>query len=335
MRALRRRLMMSGSKKDFSKVPFYSHALEDGVFTFNILVDKSDITQLSYAINDPTFTDNLVTTVNEDSKTVQVVVPVQEGDVVYWKGLGDRYNNNTPNYNDDVFESTGLYEVGGNLMSLVCPDVSSFIANIFPDVVQTYCFRNFFRNETNLVSCDNLVIPVSTCKEEGCKRLFYGCSSLVNPIKVLPATTIEKQCYMSMFGFCSNLTSGPELPARTLAQQCYEAMFQGCTSLTTAELPVIPTWTPSACKSMFYDCSELSYVKALIKNIAADMTSNWMKGVKNEPECIFVKNIDAVWTTTGDGGVPSNWTLIYFSPSTGKYYLSDKTTECDDHGNVI
>jgi len=60
---------------------------------------------------------------------------------------------------------------------------------------------------------------------------------------------------------------------------------------------------------------------------------NWVNGVASTG--IFVKNIDATWTTTGASGVPTNWTVIYYDPSTGYYYLSDKTTRCDDHGNPL
>ena len=50
---------------------------------------------------------------------------------------------------------------------------------------------------------------------------------------------------------------------------------------------------------------------------------------------IFVKNINATWEVSDTHGVLSGWTILYFDPSTEKYYLSDKTTECDENGNVI
>ena len=415
MSTFRIRLMMQSSKENFSKVPFYSHALEAGSFTLHLLVDTSDISLISYSINDPSFS-NAFEISNVDSQTVDITVPVQKGDVVYWKGLGSRYNN-TPNYNDDVFESTGLYEVGGNLMSLVCPNTSSFYANKFPTVIENYCFRNFFRNETELVSCDNLVINATTCGVESCKRLFYGCTSLVNPIKVLPATTLGKQCYMSMYANCSSLILGPELPATALSEQCYSNMFESCTSLVDA--PVLPalvltngskcyqcmfqdctslTIAPSlpatilgsycyssmfkGCSSlitapelpskslmsycyvnmfqnctsltesptisvnstggaywlqyMFSGCTSLNYIKFIstIAVFSSIASKEWVKNVNSNG--IFVKHINDTYNeTVGINGVPTNWTIIYFDPSTEKYYLSDKTTECDDHGNVI
>lgn len=351
--------MAVNSKKNFSKVPFYSHALEAGTFTLHLLVDTSDISLVLYSINDSSFSHAFEVS-NVNSQTVNITVPVQEGDVVYWKGCGSRYNNNTPNYNNDVFESTGLYEVGGDLMSLVCPDLTSLYANDFPTVIEAYCFRNFFRNETKLVSCDDLVISATTCKQEGCKRLFYGCTSLVNPIKVLPATTIERQCYHTMFSECSNLVSTPELHAIRTAYQsffgmfdncvalmaasklsatildysCYNSMFKNCTSLTKAPELLAATLGQYSYDHMFEGCSSLNYIKAIFTTTPTLDTSNsWVKNVAATG--IFVKHIDATWHVRGVNGVPNNWTIIYFDPSTEKYYLSDKTTECDDHGNVI
>ena len=351
--------MAGNSKKNFSKVPFYSHALEAGTFTLHLLVDTSDISLVLYSINDPSFSHAFEVS-NVNSQTVNITVPVQEGDVVYWKGCGSRYNNNNPDYNDDIFESTGLYEVGGNLMSLVCADTASIHTNEFPTVIETYCFRNFFRNETKLVSCDNLVITATTCKEEGCKRLFYGCSSLVNPIKVLPATTIGKQGYDSMFYGCSNLVSAPKLYAIGIAMQgfrgmfedcvaliaapklyatildssCYNSMFKNCTSLTKAPELLAATLGQYSYDHMFEGCRSLNYIKAIFTTTPTSNTSNsWVSGVATTG--IFVKHIDAAWNVTGIHSVPNKWTIIYFDPSTEKYYLSDKTTECDDYGNVI
>ena len=52
--------------------------------------------------------------------------------------------------------------------------------------------------------------------------------------------------------------------------------------------------------------------------------------------CIFVKHIDAIWTTTGNNGVPTSWTIIYYDPALDKYYTDQtKSQECDDHGNPI
>ena len=73
--------------------------------------------------------------------------------------------------------------------------------------------------------------------------------------------------------------------------------------------------------------------------LATDISANgclgyWVSGVPSSG--IFVKNINATWTTTGNSGVPTNWKIIYYDPALDKYYLDQqRSQECDDHGNPI
>ena len=72
------------------------------------------------------------------------------------------------------------------------------------------------------------------------------------------------------------------------------------------------------------------------KTIGVQSLINWMTSVPNVSTSIFVKHIDATWTDTGNSGVPSNWTIIYYDPAVDKYYTDQtRATECDDHGNPI
>jgi hypothetical protein len=67
-----------------------------------------------------------------------------------------------------------------------------------------------------------------------------------------------------------------------LASYCYNVMFSGCTSL--------------------------NYIKAMFTTEpSATYTSNWVKNVAANGT--FVKNAAATWTTTGNNGVPSGWTV--------------------------
>lgn len=112
-------------------------------------------------------------------------------------------------------------------------------------------------------------------------------------------------------------------------------MFARCSNITKA--PAILTTTLSAInpfRTMFIDCKKLSYIKAMfLTTPSKSYTLGWVNGVASNG--IFVKHINATWTNTGKDACPSGWTVIYYNPETNKYYLSDKTTECDDHGNVI
>ena len=85
-----------------------------------------------------------------------------------------------------------------------------------------------------------------------------------------------------MFYGCTNLTTAPVLPATTLVQSCYSSMFRGCTSL--------------------------NYIKATFTTTpSSTYTSNWVNGVSATGT--FVKNSAATWTTTGNNGIPTGWTV--------------------------
>ena len=138
-----------------------------------------------------------------------------------------------------------------------------------------------------------------------------------------------------MFNGCSNHASTfKEIKAPTLHEQSMNRMFYGNGKLTKA--PDILSTTASGnyvIQFCFYNCTKLEYIKCLLTSKSSTTFATWVNGVASSG--IFVKHINATWTDSGANGVPSGWTVIYYNPSTDKYYLSDKTTECDDHGNVI
>ena len=220
------------------------------------------------------------------------------------------------------------------------------------------CYSSMF------YGCSSLTTPPllhATVMEADCYlQMFQGCTSLATA-PTLNATTLAYSCYRAMFYGCTSIVTAPSLPATTLADRCYQAMFQGCTSLATAPLLPATTLKPYCYYSMFQGCTSLTgtfilpatvattqcYVNMLrcnptyIKMLLIDLGStnaliSWLYGVANESSRILVKHIDAVWTTTGSSGVPTNWTVIYYDPAVDKYYTDQtRATECDDHGNPI
>ena len=192
------------------------------------------------------------------------------------------------------------------------------------------CYHDMFSGCTSLTAAPAL--PATTLANSCYGSMFDGCTSLTTAPELL-ATTLASYCYFHMFNGCTSLTTAPQLPATTLTNNCYWSMFEGCTSLTTAPALPATTLTSSCYDYMFRYCNALNYIKALFITYSSSYTRYWVQNVSSTG--IFVKNINATWTTTGTTGVPSGWTIIYFDPSTEKYYLSDKITECDDHGNHI
>ena len=200
-------------------------------------------------------------------------ITVNSGETIRFKGNNSTYNKNT------FSSSTAGFEVEGNIMSLIYGD--DFKNN--STISSIYTFASLFRDCTNLVSAENLI---------------------------LPATTLAYDCYYGMFQGCKSLTQAPVLPANSLARDCYRYMFAGCTSLTKApELPA--TILETGCYSyMFQDCSNLNYIKCLATDISAtNCTQGWVDGVAETGT--FVKSLNMSGWTTDKDGIPRRWAVIH------------------------
>lgn len=168
------------------------------------------------------------------------------GDTLLVKGENAQYNGNN-------FTSTGQFNVYGNIMSLLSGDNFSGVTAL----ASSSTFVALFKNNYNLVSAENLVLPATTLAEYCYRDMFSGCTSLTTAPE-LPATTLAGSCYSSMFNGCTSITTAPELPATALVSWCYSSMFYGCRSLTTApELPAT-TLTDDCYKEMFRNCTSLT-----------------------------------------------------------------------------
>ena len=193
------------------------------------------------------------------------------------------------------------------------------------------CYRTMFRDCSSLTQAPEL--PATTLADYCYSNMFRGCSSLTQA-PALPATTLADYCYYSMFYGCTSLTQVPELPATTLANYCYYSMFSGCTLLTQApELPAT-TLNSNCYYQMFLNSNKLNWIKALFTTTpSTSYTKSWVNGVSAKG--VFVKNINATWTTTGVNAVPTGWTVIYYDQTENKYFTTrTKEVECDKYGNV-
>ena len=280
---------------DYSKDYLTFEALEDGTFTLSVPanVDSTYMTSISYS------TDNGETwnrTNNTSSDVTITTSTIAAGNKVLWKGVGRQTAKSISSYNASIFSATGNFNVYGNIMSLLNGD--NFANQTTFKSGSTYNFASLFRGNTNLISAENLILPVTTLTSNCYSDMFYGCTSLTIP-PALPATTLAYECYSEMFYAtnvlpdCSNIdftsstviaSSGlralfkgtkvtyndlmgilpkdgnnkPCLPVDILTERCYVAMFSECTSLTTA--PELPATTlASYCyQNMFYHCTALT-----------------------------------------------------------------------------
>lgn len=232
--------------------------------------------------------------------------------------------------------------------------------------ITQHSYESMFEGCTSLTSAPQLsqVTSIGNGNNYSCTRMFYGCTSLITA-SIPSVTQGEGYCYKQMYYGCTSLTTAPDIPLTSwrsgYSNHC-EAMFYGCINLTSVQkklyctgisgsmyknmfynctkletAPELPAGTASASycyQQMFIGCSKLSWIKMLAVTVGSNALGNWVKNVASTG--IFVKHIDATWTTTGNNGVPTNWTVIYYDPSEDKYYTDQtKTTECDDHGNPL
>lgn len=197
---------------------------------------------------------------------------------------------------------------------------------IYATNLANFCCGGMFYGCTKLTEVDEL--PALTLATHCYEQMFYGCTSLVMGPE-LPATNLAANCYDNMFQGCINLRFAPELPATTLENYCYSSMFRNCTSLYAA--PYLPAQTPVnyAYNQMFQGCSNLNYIKCDLVNPDTNydstyVTRNWVNNVAAEG--LFIKiNSSSNWST-GNNGVPSNWTnktsVIDYEDFTGDTTLS-------------
>ena len=181
-------------------------------------------------------------------------ITVSAGDKIRFKGQNQNYQENFLGSG-----STAIYNVEGNIMSLIGGDNFSGLT----ELTATYAFTNTFR-ESPIVDASNLILPATSLSNHSYDSMFLGCTGLTQA-PGLPATTLAGYCYLNMFRNCTSLTSAPAiLPATSLAAYCYENMFYGCTSLTQA--PALPATTLAEfCYSyMFWGCTSLTSAPAIL-----------------------------------------------------------------------
>lgn len=167
----------------------------------------------------------------------------------------------------------------------------------------SFAFTNMFYNCKALVTIPNFDFEIGGY--QAFSGTFSGCTAL-KYIGKFPKYANKRYSFRNTFKGCTSLEEAPELLDLELAQYDYENMFDGCT--------------------------KLSWVKMLATNISSAVLTNWLRNVAATG--VFVKNINATWNDSGV--VPTGWTVIYFDPSDNKYYTNtQKTQECDDHGNPI
>lgn len=304
--SFRRRLMVGAYPKEQPNYLCFE-ALESGTFTLTIgsYLSTTNYSYVEYSTDDGA---TWVKTNNVNSTTITVTTPsISTGGKVLWRGVGLRMSqsNSGADARCCVFSATCNYNVSGLLMSL-------------------FYGKNVTENST-------------LSSTYSCPRLFNGDTHIIDASGLIMPSNTKQYCYDFMFQNCTNLKKAPQLPATSLEIYCYRSLFSGCTKLTDAPELQALVLSGNCYYQMFNNNYALMYLKMLATDISAyNCLYQWVNGVTNTSDFIFVKNINATWTTSGISGTRPNWTIIYYDPALDKYYLDQqRSQECDDHGNPI
>ena len=245
---------------DYSSMPLTLEILSAGTIEWYELYDDKTI---NFKINNGSW--------NEVTSSTSITV--NAGDKIEFKGDNSTYNSTAKFY-----ESTAVFNVYGNIMSLI--DSTGYTTA--DELTGSDTFNGFFESNTGLTDASNLILPATTLTDSSYSNMFYGCTNLTSAPSSLPATTLSNQCYYSMFNGCESLTTAPELPAPTLEESSYESMFEGCSSL--------------------------NYIKCLATDISASAClDSWVSGVAESGTFVKDANMND-WDEYSN--LPYGWTVI-------------------------
>lgn len=254
------------------ELPYNQQYLTFEILTGGTIVWKAATTAvtrtISYSVNYGEWTE--IT-----SSTGGTEINVNAGDKVRFKGTNTKYA--TGKDVASMFSGgTASYDAYGNIMSLIGGDNFSGLTSFNN---QTWVFHDLF-NTSNVVSAENLIMPV---------------------------TTLTQHCYRAMFAHAKQLVEAPELPATTLAASGYWYTFQECISLEKAPDLLAETITGGCYTGMFNGCKKLNYIKCTATSgVITANTKEWVSGVASSGTFIRAANVN--WTRDING-VPTTWEL--------------------------
>lgn len=266
--------------------PVVSHIVEevDVIIPENIDYDSEYLTFVSLADGTFKFSGNSVEYSIDNGKNWSTLESdtdsptIESGKKIMWKAnITPPSSSSYPRYGAGIFSSTNNFKVEGNPMSLLFGD--NFVGQTsLAD--KGVAFRCLFSGCTRLNSAENLSL-VATTLSEGCYYdMFYNCTSLTTPPKVLPAETVSDYGYGGMFDGCSLLNEMPSIMATSVGSYSMSGMFKDCTSLREANDLLVTNFVGTnhtfSFQTMFYNCTSLVKAPKLPATKLAYCCYNWM-----------------------------------------------------------
>jgi len=171
-------------------------------------------------------------------------------------------NVNTETSNPSI-RFTGSIKASGNIASLITNMFGGGGNNMINFSAINFKFAYMFANQTALTDVSELYINISGATTECCSYMFYNCSNIIYPPKLIASVTASS-CFEGMFSGCTKLRYAPELPAMSITDHCYYQMFSNCTSLYSTPYLPATSMRQSCYDSMFSGCTGLHYAMAIL-----------------------------------------------------------------------
>lgn len=302
---------------DYSRMPFTVENIdrEDGVFTFKHWTNLQ--THYSYSLDDGT-TWNSVTISSND---VSVRVPSGGKLKILGDNTGSGMSYTTDNHAAITFDKRFI--VYGNIVSLFDKENYETLTVVSPSSAGTGkgTFGNFFKNNTTLISAENLSFGKQTRNGQGLQfaNMFYGCTNMTSGPKSMGFTSISlyNGVFNGMFWGCTSLLKVPVFEnivrLSTEINETFKGMFTNCTSLIEgmdlSKVTYTNGYSNKAFVNMYKGCSSLSLV------YAPDVTGSddgqfvgWLTDVAASGT-LHKRTLLNLPTSSADG-VPSGWTVV-------------------------
>ena len=201
-------------------------------------------------------------------------------DYYYSKDLGATWNHITSSSEEINVVKRDVVLFKGTIMPQAYAGIGQFKSSVAYEIAgnpMSFIYGDNFRGKIDW--------PSNMPDGGGFYAMFSSETNLRNAKHlILTASSVQYMAYNGMFTNCSNLVAGPIIAAETLLN--------------------------NSCKEMFYNCAKLSYINTrFLTTSSNNPLSYWVHNVASKG--IFIKNVNATWTYTGDSGVPDGWTVYY------------------------
>ena len=151
------------------------------------------------------------------------------GDKVWFKGVNAAVTDDTFSFRFMFGLSNGSVNAGGSVTSILDGDGVTMTA--IPD----YGLYELFRNNKTLLTPPTLG-NVTSIGSDGCKNMYYGCTSLTMAADMSGVTSIDYSGCCTMYSHCPSLMAAADMGnVITFGQDACVSMYQACTALTLVD----------------------------------------------------------------------------------------------------